>query len=264
VASQKKLDRVNSEVKVALTSQGVPLELQDALCDSAREMVHNYVGDQLRPSELNGGDFTEAAVRILQFLATGSCTPLGRSLPSMSALLKIMEQSSLDDSLRIHIPRLLQAMYDVRNRRGVSHLPGPVSANKPDAELLLVLARWTLAEFIRIYHGGSHVDAQRTVDLLAIHDSQFVVDFEGVFRIVAKKLPSAPDQILILLRASEGQAVTKGDLEKWVRSTKNAISTGLTRLDQRNLIHVHADGRIVLTPLGRDEADIALSKLETS
>src|SRR6185312_2433347 len=151
-ASKSRLDIIADNVRSALATQSVPIELQDALVDAVRTMSKLYIQNDLRPSELNAGDFIEAVVRILQWLATGKYTPLRRSLPAMPTWVENMEKSSLNDGLRIVVPKLINAMYSVRSRRGVSHIAGEVSANKVDAMLLLTNSRWVLAEFVRLYH----------------------------------------------------------------------------------------------------------------
>lgn len=201
-------------------------------------------------------------MRILQHLATGKYTALGKTLPSMPVFLQNMQGSQLDDSLRIHVPRQLQGIYDVRSRRGVGHLPGPVSANRPDAELLLMVSRWVLAEFVRILSPSSnHTDAQKAVDLLAVHDSPLVQDFEGAKRVISTKALSVSARILILLFNLDSDACHEVDLVEWVRAPRKSVIQELSRLDRRDMIHRFPDGRATLTSLGRIKASELVAEL---
>ncbi len=250
-------------LRSALASQSIPGELQDALLASVSDMFDHYQAGRLRPSELSGGDFVEAAFRILQQLDVKKYTPLGRPLPSTDQLVAQMQKSSLDDSLRIHIPLLLQTMYGLRNRRGVGHLPGPISANQPDAAFLLAGSKWILTEFIRLFHTSSHQVAQTVVDSLAKRHVPLVQDFEGALRVVARSRLSIPESVLVLLYAAQPSTVTGEQLRDWTRGHPRLVIQAIRRLDERNLLHEFRDGRIVLTAPGEEEAERLLIHLQT-
>lgn len=246
--------QIELSLRSAFASKNVPTELQDAVCGSLKEMLVHYNKGDMRPSELNAGDFSEAVVRLLQWLSTGKYTPIGRTLPSMDVFLKQMESTSIDDTLRIHIPRSLFAMYGVRSRRGVGHLPGSISANAVDATLLLTMSRWILAEFIRLFHGKNHAEAQKAVDLLAVQEVPLVEQFEDARRVVTERRLSLPNQIVILLVSVESNTLRREDLQRFTRSSKTNLSVALKRLDNRNILHQYDDGRVTLTRLGHKQA----------
>jgi hypothetical protein len=252
---------VRAGVNAALAAQTVPDDLIERLVESSSDAIDHYISGRMRPSELSGGDFAEATARILQFMLTGSFTPLGRPLPRFDTLMASFVNESGDEALRIHIPRLLTAIYTVRNRRGVGHLPGAISANRGDAELLMTSVKWILAEFLRLFHVGSHEAAQRLVDRLAVRTIPVVEDFEGTLRIVVTQHLSIPDSVLILLRAAGGE-VQQADLLSWARAPAGQLRTALTRLDDRNLIHRFPDARIRLTTLGNQRADSLVHSLD--
>jgi len=165
-----------------------------------------------------------------------------------------MENSTLNDSLRITVPRLVIAMYTVRSRRGVSHIASEVSANKVDAMLLLTTSRWILAEFVRLYHNTSHDEAQRAVDLLALAETPIVEDFEGVSRVITYRSLAIPSQILLLLLNISGSVSTLEDMVNSIKGTPAAIRRASRRLHEENRVHVYPDNRITLTGLGRGRA----------
>ena len=71
-----------------------------------------------------------------------------------------------DRSLRILIPRMLVALYEIRSNRGVGHAGGDVEPNFMDATAVQAMARWVVAELIRIFHQASTDDAQAAVDAI--------------------------------------------------------------------------------------------------
>lgn len=236
-------------------SQAVPAELQDALVEAVQNVSRLYVQNDLRPSELNAGDFIEAAVRILQWLATGTYTPIHRSLPTMPVWIEAMERSSLNDSLRVNVPKVINAMYSIRSRRGVSHIAGEVSANRVDAQLLLTNCRWILAEFVRLYHGlDDHNEAQKTVDLLALSETPIIEDFDGVQRVVTTQTLPIPSQVSLLLRNSSSSELTLEELGKSIKARPDAIRQAVRRMEAKNFAHLFDDGRVRLTGIGRTYA----------
>lgn len=250
-------------VRESLSSKGVPSDVTGAFVGAVSDVIDHFVAGRLRPSELSGGDFVEAAFRVLQFLAQGTFTDLGRTLPRVDRLVTELESSSLDDALRVHVPRLLRTIYDIRNRRGVGHLPGPISANRADAELIVGAIKWILCEFIRLFHTTSHDEAQRVIDRLVVSEVLGVEDFEGTLRLITTVPLSIPDSVILLLAAA-GLEANRGDLSRWVRSPGRQFSTALGRLDDRNLIHRFSDGRVRLTTLGLRRADELRHRLQTA
>ena len=106
-----------------------PEELVDLLIDYFREIDRNYRLEKWKPSELDSGHFVEVARRVIENQLFGSYTPVGSSLGSFnSGILTRYESGSGDESYRIIIPRVLYAVYCVRNKRGVGHV-GAISPN---------------------------------------------------------------------------------------------------------------------------------------
>jgi len=74
---------------------------------------------------------------MLQHATTGRHTALGKTLPSVDRLLTTLENASGEpDSIRLHIPRTLKLIYDIRNKRDTAHLgdgidPSGLSASVP-------------------------------------------------------------------------------------------------------------------------------------
>jgi hypothetical protein len=71
-----------------------------------------------------------------------------------------------DHSMRVRIPRMLPALYDIRNNRGVGHVGGDVDSNLMDATAVYSMASWILAELVRAFHAVKTTDAQAAVDAL--------------------------------------------------------------------------------------------------
>ena len=206
------------KVRTDLQSR-LPSELVDALLSSYEEIKQNFYLGKYGPSELNGGKFVEACFRILQYETNGgNYVAIGTSIPNLIGKLKAFEQipsANARESLRIHLPRTLLAMYNVRNKRGVGHLGGDVNPNRADASLLVACADWVMAELFRIYYQCSVENAQTIVDALVQRRLSLVYEFEDTKRVLLPGL-SYRDKTLLLLAPEFPDKVLESDLFAWI------------------------------------------------
>src|SRR2546428_9970348 len=113
----------------AMALAQLPSGLRDPLLASFNEIVVNFRETRWTASELDGGKLCEVVYTILRGHVDGSF-PSGPSKPS-NMVQSCMDLAKADAtrfprSVRIQIPRLLIALYEVRNNRGVGHVGGDV------------------------------------------------------------------------------------------------------------------------------------------
>jgi hypothetical protein len=138
------IDKVTKDLKTAL-----PTDLVDYLMSAYYEIKENYLLGRHEPSELNGGKFVEACYRIIEQETKGSYSAIGAHMPDMIGKLRALEQlptTSANESYRIHIPRALCMIYNIRNKRGVGHLGGDVNPNFTDSTLICACSDWILSQ----------------------------------------------------------------------------------------------------------------------
>lgn len=230
--------------------------LVDALLRAYRSLTENYHLGRWRPGELEAGDFSEVCYRILQWLTSSPAgyDPLGAHVPNLPAKLRNLENlpSTHHVSLRLHIPRALLLLTDIRNQRGVAHTAGEVSPNVADASLLLVGSGWVLAELLRLSFSCAPEEAQRLVDSLAVRRTPLLQEFEGFLKILNPGLPLAT-KLMALLYQRGAEGATNGQLSQWLQvaaSQQPTVRATLSRLD-RNRGWVHrAHGRNLITLAG--------------
>ena len=64
-----------------------------------------------------------------------------------------LEKEQGPRSARIQIPRMIAALYEIRNNRGVGHAGGDVDPNHMDATAVIYMSKWVVAELVRLLHG---------------------------------------------------------------------------------------------------------------
>lgn len=256
-------------IKSAKILSGVPQGLRDPLLKSYEEIVKNYVEHRWEPAELNGGKFCEVVYSIIHGSLSGTLPSRPSKPRDMVAACRGLEGLSAngsrpgDRSMRILIPRVLTALYEIRNNRGVGHVGGDVDPNFLDATVVYSMTSWTLAELIRIFHNVSTKEAQETVDVLVERKHPLIWEFEDTRRVLDPAMKKG-DQALLLLHARPGW-VSEKDLVKWVdHSNANVFRTSvLHRLHRSRLIeYEEAKHRIRISPLGI--ADVERRILKTA
>jgi hypothetical protein len=169
-------------------------------------------------------------------------------------------RSGYPDSARLTIPRVLVALYEVRNRRGVGHVGGDVDANHMDAELVLAMAKWIVAELVRLFHNTDVKTATDVVDALVDRTLPIIWEVDGIKRVLNTALPLA-DQTLLLLY-SETSAVSDRDLTKYLEQDRLAnYRRVLDRLHKARAIEWNKKtGTVTLGPPGRADVEDRLLK----
>jgi hypothetical protein len=176
----------------------IPEQLVDELLEAYVEAKRRFHLGDLRPQEVEGGRFSEAVFRILQHLAGQKVTPIGKRLPSVDRLLVSFENASgQPDSVRLHIPRTLRLIYDVRNKRDAAHLGDGIDPNLQDATLVIGNMDWVMAELVRLHHAVSADEAQRIIEDLVTKEVPAVQEIEGQPVILADLKPR--DQAMLML-----------------------------------------------------------------
>jgi hypothetical protein len=252
------------EIRTGL-ERAYPRNLVTELLDAYREAKESFYLGGLRLSEVEGGRFCEAAYRLLEHRAFGAHTPIGTQLDTdgLARRLANVPASDQPDAIRLHIPRGLRMVYDIRNKRDAAHLGDGIDPNDQDASLVTGILDWVLAEFVRLHHDVDADRAQQIVAGLVARRVPIVEDFDGFLKILRPDL-GARDRCLVLLVQRGRSGATLQELSAWVPPPmrKNLKRTMLALVDDKTWVH-EARGRFYVTRSGIQEVErrqlIALS-----
>jgi hypothetical protein len=232
-------------------------KLVDELLAAHQDAKHNFYLGGLRLSEVEGGRFCEAAFRLLQEATTGSFTDLGTTLNTTKIITDLTNVPSAraPDAIRLHIPRSLRVVYDIRNSRDVAHLGDGIDPNLQDATLVISILDWVLAEFVRIHHDISADEAQKLVDGLVTRKVPAVEDFDGFLKVLRPGSRVSEYLLLVLYeRATAGASYE--ELQSWVQPSMRAnLRRTLNLLVHKDALIHEGKGRFFLTKLGRAEVE---------
>ena len=237
-------------MKAAEILATLPESLRSPLLREYQSIVQNFVEGRWTPSELSGGKFCEAVYCVLHGHATGTF-PVSPSKPAnMVAACRGLESNShVPRSFQILIPRLLPALYEIRNNRGVGHIGGDVDPNHMDATFVVASCSWILCELIRVLHNLQLNEAQAIVDSLIERRVPLIWQSAETRLVLDPSLP-IKDQILLLL-SSAGKGVSFADLQRWLKYKNLTYLRKLLRsMDKDRLIHISTNNHFEILPPG--------------
>ncbi len=246
-----------------LLKKRYPPELADALLNAYKEIEENYSLEKWKATEVDAGQFVEAARRILEFeLQGGQYTPLDKAISKFNdGVLKQYEQAAGDESFRMLIPRVLFGVYAVRNKRGAGHLAG-VSPNTMDATLVLGNVKWVLAELVRLAAGLKPEETQRLIDEIVARKLEILWKHEDITRILDTGL-KAHEQVLVLLYDRAPQTVE--ELRRAIEYQNPArFRKILSGLHADRLIELLPNNTCLIIPPGVQQAEGILRKRRAS
>ena len=231
----------------------IPQTLRDELVESLNQIERNFKEHRWEPSELNGGKLCEVVYSILKGHIDNNY-PVTASKPNnMVDTCKALEQSpsTFPRSIRIQIPRMLTALYEIRNNRGVGHVGGDVDPNHMDAVCILQMSKWIVAELIRVFHNLSTEDASRAVEALSDRELTMIWKINGVSRVLDNSL-SMLDKTLVLLHSSPAGIKEECLVSSVEYSNLSNYRRDILRKAHKNrLLEYNASTRIVtISPLG--------------
>lgn len=243
-------------VERGFINAGVPAELAREILESFSEAKRRFHLADYMPNAVAGGRFSEAVLRLLDWTITGSYAPLAEPKFKAETIIKRLADSptgSHSESVRLHIPRAIRVIYDIRNKRNTAHLSDGINPNTQDASLVVSTMSWILAELVRLHHSVSAHEAQAIIDRLVTRDVPMIQVFDGQPRLL--KAVGASDHVLILLYWAGQERVSKAVLAGWLPpSMRTNLTRTLNNLHAKRLIHF-ANLAAELTILGEREVE---------
>jgi hypothetical protein len=157
--------------------------------------------------------------------------------------------------VRLHIPRALRVIYDIRNNRDAAHLADGIDPKVQDATLVVSVLDWVLAELVRLYHDVTPDEAQRLVEDLVTRQAPVVQDFDG-FPKVLRPMTASPF-CLVLLYQRGATGATFEEMHAWVppRMRANLRRTLSVLVYDKAFVHENND-RFYITRAGQQEVEV--------
>jgi hypothetical protein len=268
VTSRASTNTAPDDITLESALAGVPTAFRTRLIKSYRNLKAAHTGGQHDATGLRTGRFCEVVLRLLQHELTGGYIAFGEKISNFSdecTKLERLPRSAGLESLRVIIPRAIEFLYTLRNKRGIGHEGGDVDANEIDSATCVRVADWCLCELTRIYHSMSLEEAQAILDAITERQLPEVWLVLGKKRLLRTGLEYQP-QTLLLLYADPEAAVPVEDLFEWVEhpSLTDFRRRVLEPLHRRRLIEYDRETEsVILSPSGILEIEALRSSKQT-
>ncbi len=231
----------------------VPDGLRVPLIEQFTELLSAYRRGDWEKVGLKAGKICEIVYSVLAGHVAGSF-PTSPSKPqNMVAACTALEQAgpSFSRSVRIQIPRILIATYELRNNRAIGHVGSEVDPNHMDAEFFLRSCKWIVAELVRVFDTTKPDAAKALIDGITERTLPLIWESDGKKRVLNPKL-NHRERALALTYSCQGGATAK-DICSW------AGYSNLSRYRNEILSELHRDAlidfdtnndRVLLLPSG--------------
>jgi hypothetical protein len=151
---------------------------------------------------------------------------------------------------------MLIVLYEIRNNRGVGHAGGDVDPNAMDAAVAVAIAKWVVAELVRLFHEVPIHEAQRIVEMITQRAVPIIWAVNDTFRVLDTSLSMRDKMLLLLYQSTE--RVEEAQLVKWVEHSNPSVFRRdvIMRAHRSRLIEYDRSSRTVqISPLGMSHVE---------
>lgn len=215
------------------------------LIETYEELLSKHRTGDLEGALAKAGRFVEHTLRAIEYLRTSRILT---EIKSVQQTIKQLEnQTTLSESLRLLIPRVVGMSYSLRNKRDAVHVK-EIDPTQIDISLTVASASWVIAELIRLYHVSDEKDVVSAMNVLSRTAIPMIEAINGeVF--VGQKVPAAMEMLLLLAHAKPSGMMRK-ELAKAAKCSQPSITNALKLLHKERHIHLADSNTYFITSGG--------------
>ena len=211
-------------------------KLAEQLLDEFISLEKRFVLRDWEPATLDGGQFVEAAARIIYHQDSGN---LNRRRTVHNCLSYIEDPTNNNTHLfsnrkaLLHICRVLRTIYKFRSDRGAVHIDPDYSANHIDSKLVVENSRWVLSEILRLFWTGDRSQVAKAIRQIVQFDIPVIGEYDGHL-LVQRTDCTAEEEILILLHHAGGDGLSRQDIGNFAQKSASTVTRTLQKLCSKN------------------------------
>lgn len=222
------------------------------LIDEFISAERRFIQRDWEPAQLDGGQFSEAACRILYHIDSGN---LNRS-KGFDECAKYIENDQVSHAIQprqnaLHTVRVLRTIYKFRSQRGAVHISPTYTPNHMDSKLVMECTRWVMNEMLRLFWRGDREAVAKAIRELLQFDVPAIGVFEGL--ILVQRTDLNPEQeILLLLHYAGDQGFSRTAIGRSAQFPPPTVTKSVQKLASptcREIIQL-PNGNYRLTDLG--------------
>jgi hypothetical protein len=226
--------------------------LTDQLLSEYISQEKRYILGDWEPATLDGGQFVEAASRLVYAVDSGTVNRRKKVDECLTYVEDPKSQNGHSFPERksaSHICKVLRTIYKFRSDRGAVHIDPEYTANQLDSRLVMDNSRWVLSELLRIFWSGDKKEVAKAIREILQYEVPAVGKY-GDQLIVQRVDCSAEEEILLLLRNAGESGHSREELGRFVRKTAGRVTQAVQSLGKKREIIQPQNGSYQLTDLG--------------
>lgn len=186
--------------------KGLPEGLRNPLIKEYSDALEAGRSAKWETVGLKAGKLCEIICTILEGHTTGKFNSKPSKPKNMQAACQAFANagSSFPRSVRLQMPRVIAAVYELRNNRDVGHVGGDVDPNKSDGEFFLRSIKWLMAELVRVFHSVDVDEAAEIVGSVSAKTHSSIWTKGDKTRVLDTSL-SARQKVLLVLYHADGE-----------------------------------------------------------
>ncbi|MFB3924240.1 MAG: hypothetical protein ACE145_21170 [Terriglobia bacterium] len=228
-------------------------------CKLTDQLLSEYISQEKRyfladwePATLDGGQFVEAAARIIYHHDSGKLDRRRKVDDCLSYIEDRKQQfghNFSDRKAALHLARVLRTIYKFRSDRGAVHIDPEYTANQLDARLVIENSRWVLSELLRLFWSGNRQQVAKAIREILRYEVPAVGRYEDQL-LVQRRDCTAEEEILLLLHAAGEAGLNRKDLGVFARRAPPKVTEGVQALEKKRQIIELRGGVFRLTEAG--------------
>lgn len=227
-------------------------QLIEQLIDEFVSMEKRYILCDWEPAILDGGQFCEAAARIIYHQDSNNLN-LRKSVDSCLKYIEDQNNNNThyypDRKSSLHTAKIIRIIYKFRSDRGAVHIDPNFTANQVDSRLVLENSQWILSEILRVFWNSDRDQVIITIQNLLQFHAPIIGNYEGKL-LVLSNLCSTDEEILFILHYAKEVGLSRSVIGETVKKASSSISNALKKLDTERKIIKLSTGNYRLTELG--------------
>ncbi|MER3422903.1 MAG: hypothetical protein C4293_06395 [Nitrospiraceae bacterium] len=221
-------------------------------------MTKHFQREEWEDSIAKGSKFIESALKALCVRA-GQTPATGKAFKVDSIINRLtgLQAGSVDDTVRLTIPRACRFLYEICSNRGGRHDPDEIDPNAMDATVVITTCSWILAEMLRhAQHGAVDSNAEKSiVDSLVKRKYPLIEEVEGRTYFHFNDA-SAVDVALVALAHCYPRRLTREALLDILRRHRFSANNSRQALQGINrIVDENASGELLLSAPGLRKAE---------
>jgi hypothetical protein len=228
--------------------------LVNQLLDEFLSIEKRFVQRDWEPATLDGGQFCEAASRIIYHIDSNNLNlrkGVGNCLDYIEDINNSNQHYYPDRKSALHTTRILRAVYKFRSDRGAVHIDPVYTANHIDSKMVLENVRWALSEILRMFWQNNPEKISKIIREIVQYDFPIIGNYEEQV-LLQRTDCTTEEELLLLLHYSGVVGYSRKQLGNFIQKDNSQITRALKKLISgkfRQIIKLK-NGNYILTDLG--------------